>query len=243
MSHFIPPPLVGLCRAAFPCRLSAAPAKGPPRRSRRGTLSRGPRPRRALFRVFHENTASLVAAAKPLRGVLKFCPTSFAPCHRLSSRQLAIWLRCPVSRRILRQGFQEHRAERGPLAHGADARGPLKLAGDAAHQVDACGRHPSEHARSHVHWPPTDTMKWTVSSRYGDGMYARSRRISFNFFAFSASAGKSTSSDWMASCPGSSRSLPYVANLRVGSVRLSSSLIGCPWTSMYLIVPATRRTV
>ncbi len=47
---------------------------------------------------------------------------------------------CPVSRRLLRQGFQEHRAERRPLAYGADARGPLKVARDAAHQVDACGR-------------------------------------------------------------------------------------------------------
>ena len=58
------------------------------------------------------------------------------------------------------------------------------------------------------YWPPMDTVKLTVSSRYGDGMYASSRRISFNFLAFSASAGKSTSSDWVASCPGSSRSVP-----------------------------------
>jgi hypothetical protein len=47
-------------------------------------------------------------------------------------------------------------------------------------------------------------------------MYASSRRISFNLFAFSASAGKSTSSDWVSSFPGSSRSVPYVENLRVG---------------------------
>ena len=113
-------------------------------------------------------------------------------CH---PRQLAIWLWCPAARRVFRQGFQEHRAERGSLAYGANARRPLKLAGDTTHQVDACGRHPREHSRPNFHWPPTDTMTWTVSSRYCDGMYARPRRISFNVFAFSASAGKSTSSD------------------------------------------------
>jgi hypothetical protein len=35
--------------------------------------------------VVHENTVTPVAAAKPLGGVLKFCPTRFAPGHRLSS--------------------------------------------------------------------------------------------------------------------------------------------------------------
>jgi hypothetical protein len=82
-----------------------------------------------------------------------------------------------------------------------------------------------------------------VSSLYGDGMYANSRRISFSFFAFRASAGKSTSNVWVASCPGFSCSAPYEANLMVGSVRVASILMGCPWVSMYRIFPATRRTV
>lgn len=69
--------------------------------------------------------------------------------RRGASSVIRVW--CPVSRRILRQGFQEHRAECRPLAYGADARGPLKVARDAAHQVDACARHPSKHARSHFH--------------------------------------------------------------------------------------------
>src|SRR6266850_749015 len=85
-----------------------------------------------------------------------------------------------------------------------------------------------------AHLPaPIETAKLTVSSRYDDGIYANSRRISFSFFAFSATAGNSTSRDWIVSCPGSSRSLlPYVANLKVGSVLASSSLMGCPWASM-----------
>src|SRR5439155_472014 len=171
-----------------------------------------------------------------------FASRIFRISHRGAASVTRVW--CPVSRRILRQGVQEHRAERRPLAGGADARGPLKLAGDAAHEVDARGRHPSEYARSHSHrCPPMATVKWTVSSWYGDGMYASSRLIPLSFFAFSASAGKATSSDSVASCPGSSRSLPYVANLRVGSLRASSSLIGCPCESTYRILPATRRTV
>src|SRR5213594_2470747 len=56
----------------------------------------------------------------------------------------------PGSRRIVAQGLQEDPAERGPLTHGADTRGPLKIAGDAAHQIDACGRQVGEHAGRYV---------------------------------------------------------------------------------------------
>src|SRR3989304_2085661 len=86
-------------------------------------------------------------------------------------------------------------------------------------------------ATSPTYWPLITTVKLTGSSLYGDGMYVSSRRISFSFFAFRASAGKSTSTDWVASCPGSSRSGPDVANLIVGPGPVSSSLIGCPWAS------------
>src|SRR5207247_5530846 len=79
MSRLILHLLVGRCRASFRVNRSAAPAKCPPGRSGRGTLRRGPRARRAVLRVFHEDTAAFVAAAKPLRGVLKFCPTRFTP--------------------------------------------------------------------------------------------------------------------------------------------------------------------
>jgi hypothetical protein len=34
-----------------------------------------------------------------------------------------------------------------------------------------------------------------------------------------------------------------VANFSVGSVRVPSSLIGCPWASIYRIFPAIRRTL
>src|SRR2546422_1444236 len=40
--------------------------------------------RRFAREVFHEHTATPVATTKPLRGVLKFCPASFAPGQRLS---------------------------------------------------------------------------------------------------------------------------------------------------------------
>src|SRR5438552_1733254 len=50
-----------------------------------------------------------------------------------------------------------------------------------------------------AHLPaPIETAKLTVSSRYGDGIYANSTRIAFSFFAFRASAGKSTSRDCVA---------------------------------------------
>jgi len=55
-------------------------------------------------------------------------------------------------------------------------------------------------------YSPIETGSRTVSSRYDDGRYTRSRRISFSFFAFRAAAGKSTSTTWVASWPGSSRS-------------------------------------
>src|SRR5205823_8271189 len=73
-------------------------------------------------------------------------------------------------------------------------------------------------------------------------MYASSRRTSFSIFAFRAWAGKSTSTDCVASCPGSSRSLLYAVNFTTGSLRASSSLMGRPWASMYRILPATSRT-
>jgi len=39
--------------------------------------------------------------------------------------------------------------QRGPLAHGAEARGSLKLTRDASQQVDACGSQAGEHAERH----------------------------------------------------------------------------------------------
>src|SRR5437899_4697007 len=64
------------------------------------------------------------------------------------------------------------------------------------------GRGPGAEAPRPAPLPaPIETAKLTVSSRYDDGIYANSRRISFSLFAFRPSAGKSTSRDWIASCP------------------------------------------
>src|SRR5438552_674571 len=52
------------------------------------------------------------------------------------------------------------------------------------------------------------TPKVTASALYGDAMYVSSKRMSFNDFAFNAAAGNSTSTAWVASCPGSRRSAP-----------------------------------
>src|SRR4029450_7601169 len=154
------------------------------------------------------------------------------PIGRLGRLPVSLWR--PGSSPVLAQALQEHPAERRPIAHRTLTRRPLNLARDPAHQVDPRRRQTSQHASRHqksfpvvtVHgahhigclpyWPPMETTNLTVSSWYGDGMYASSRRISFNLCAFSASAGKSTSKDWVASCPGSSRSVPYVWNLRAG---------------------------
>ena len=52
------------------------------------------------------------------------------------------------------------------------------------------------------------TAKLAASALYAVGMYESSRRISYNDFAFNAAAGNSTSTAWVASCPGSRRSVP-----------------------------------
>lgn len=61
--------------------------------------------------------------------------------------QLVISLRCPGSGGIVAQGLQEHPAERGTLAHSPDTRRPLKIAGDATHEVNARDRQPRKDAR------------------------------------------------------------------------------------------------
>ena len=75
----------------------------------------------------------------------------------------SIWLGHPGSRRVLAQGLQENAAQRGPLTHSAGPRSPLKVAGDAAQQVDAGGGHASKHA-----------------SRYGTALRPRERFESHN---------------------------------------------------------------
>src|SRR2546425_246208 len=166
-------------------------------------------------------------------------------CTRVSDMDV-VRPRGPGPGRVLTQRAREHPAQRGALTHGARARGALDLDRDAAHELDACVRHPHERATRHArarHLAPMATPKRALASRYAEGMYTRSRWIALSVVPASAETGKSTSSDSLASWPGSSRSLPELANLMVGSLRVSSSLIGRPWASTYRSLPATRRTV
>src|SRR5260370_19197818 len=154
--------------------------------------------------------------------------------------------RGPGAGRIVAQCAPQHPAQRGPLARGANAGRPLDLERNAAHEIDARDRHPHERAAGQAlprHLAPMATPKRALSSRYGEGRYTRSRWIASCVAAVSAATGKSTASDSLASWPGSRRALPALANLMVGSLRASSSLIGWPWASTYRSLPATRRTV
>jgi len=58
--------------------------------------------------------------------------------------------RVPVSGRVVAERKDQHRAECGPFASGADARGALKIAGHSAHQVDPTLRGAGQDSREHV---------------------------------------------------------------------------------------------
>src|SRR3981189_2006681 len=75
--------------------------------------------------------------------------------------------RGPGAGRVVAQRAPQHPAQRGPLARGANAGGPLDLERNAAHEIDARDRHPHERAARPVRprplRPPNVTELRTAS--------------------------------------------------------------------------------
>src|SRR6267378_5649311 len=77
--------------------------------------------------------------------------------------------RGPGAGGVVAQRAPQHPAQRGPLARGANAGGPLDLERNAAHEIDARDRHPHERAARPVrprHLTPPNVTKLMTASPY-----------------------------------------------------------------------------
>src|SRR6267143_92075 len=85
-------------------------------------------------------------------------------CTRYSDifENLGFRLRRPRAGRVLAQGTHQDPAQGGPVARRAHARGPLDVARNAMHQVDAGDGHPHEGAARHGrsrHFAPLNMVR------------------------------------------------------------------------------------
>src|SRR5882724_2954267 len=99
-------------------------------------------------------------------------------CTRVSDMDV-VRPRGPGAGGVLAQRAHEHPAQRGALAGGADARGPLELARNVTHEIDTRDRHPHEgparHARAR-HLAPTNLAKLMTGSPSHDACHLRPPR-------------------------------------------------------------------